>query len=364
MIVRPPTFALIALLTGSFASQSASAATDVPEVRFVVLGHIRGNVDGGLNPKLRDLLGEVHALAPAFVVLTGDIIWGDYESWPPDRERVTRQWNEVDEVLGSLKVPIYRVPGNHDVSDAGTREIWRQRYGPIPQAVSVAGIRLLLLSSVYIRDNQASDLVVRGVDLDPEQVRWLDAELARPSDVPTFAFLHHLLWWEPDNGRWWTEVHPLLAHGGVKAVFSGDYGPLKFSTTERGGVKYYQTSMETPVSLATLQRLESSRLLSAQFDNYLEVVVRGREPDIRVHTIGEVSSGEFTPERYNAIAGGVQFPRPSAWRRLTNFIGSPRRIAALMIGGVFAFATGWWFGRRRHRRGFASVPQTGLHTRS
>ena len=291
---------------------------------------------------------EVRALEPSFIVLTGDIIWGDLHSTPPDPERVEREWNEVDAALDALGVPVFRVPGNHDISDAGTRDIWLRRYGPLHQVVSVSGIRLLLLSSAWSPDgdNEGQDRkrYIRGIDLDENQVRWLGTQLVLPPDEPTFAFMHHLLWWEPDDGRWSTEVHPLLARSGVRAVFTGDYGPLKFSTTERDRVLYYQASIDNPVSLEMLQNSMSSRVLSAQFDNFLEVIVSGPETDVRVHTVGEISSGEFTPERYQAIVRGPPAP---VWVRLKEAVGTPKRLTALFGAFGLAFVAGWWAGRRR-----------------
>ncbi len=186
---------------------------------------------------------------------------------------------------------------------------------------------------------------VRGKDLDDDQRSWLDNELKRSSSTPTFVFMHHLLWWEPDEGRWWTDIHPLLAQARIKAVFSGYYGPLKFSTVQRDGVRYFQTSIEYPVSLGMLQILEPSRVLSAQFDNFLEVTVRAPDVDVEVHTIGEVSSGEFTPSRHRAI---VQGPPRTLWVRLTDFVGTPQRLTALFSVVGCAFCAGWWLrGRRR-----------------
>ena len=220
--------ALAALGVSPTAAQSAGEA---PEVRFAVLGHIRGDADGELNPRLVELWDRVRRLHPDFVVLTGDIIWGDFGSPIADPAVVERQWAEVDAALATLGVPVYRVPGNHDISDVGSRDVWVRRYGALPRAVTVGGVRLLLLSSAWIPadGDPRHHLYTRGVDLDPTQVRWLGAQLAEPWAGPTFAFMHHLLWWEEDDGRWWTEVHPLLALGGVQALFSGDYGPLKFS---------------------------------------------------------------------------------------------------------------------------------------
>jgi hypothetical protein len=148
------------------------------------------------------------------------------------------------------------------------------------------------------------------------------------------------------DGRWWREIHPLLAAAGVRAVFSGDYGPLKFSTAERDGVRYYQSSIETPVGLAILQNRVASRVLSSQFDNFLEVAVAGPSVDVRVHPVAEVSSGEFTPDRYRAINDRVPAPPPSLLQRLT---ASPKRLGLLVIGTLGLFAAGYLVGNRRSR---------------
>jgi hypothetical protein len=49
-----------ALLVSSPVVQSITAAA---EIRFVVLGHIRGDREGGLNPRQGELLDEVRPLS-------------------------------------------------------------------------------------------------------------------------------------------------------------------------------------------------------------------------------------------------------------------------------------------------------------
>jgi hypothetical protein len=341
-MTRWPVLVLAAVCAVPAAAEAQTR--EVPDVRFVVLGHIRSDATSDLNPRLGELIDEVRGLQPAFVVLTGDIIWGDVNSPSPDLARVEREWEAVDSRLATLGVPVHRVPGNHDISGIGTRDIWRRRYGPLPQAVTASGVRLLLLSSAWIpADGDArQNPYVRGVDLDPAQVAWLEHELSGSGTVPTFAFIHHLLWWQTEDGKWWKDVHPVLSRGGVQAVFSGDYGPLKFSTLARDGVRYFQCSIETPVGLRMLQINPPSRVLSAQFDNYLEVVVRGGQADVRVHTISEVSSGEFTPERHRAVTARLP-PEPRPWHEV--LLNSRKIIgASALAAGILA---GWAIGRRR-----------------
>jgi hypothetical protein len=338
---------LLALpLATTLASQPRPAAAD--PVRFVVLGHIRGD-QKGLNPRLAETLERVRALEPRFVVLTGDIIWGDVQNRIADSATVEREWTAIDSALATLGVPIYRVPGNHDISDLPSRDIWYRRYGRLPNKVVVGDLRLLLLSSAWIP--QDGDTLhnphIRGVDLDSAQVRWLAAELAAPERYrQTLVFMHHLLWWQPPEGRWWREVHPLLASGGVGAVFTGDYGPLKFSTTERDRVRYYQSSIETPVALTILRNRIPSRVLSAQFDCFLEVV-GGSQLEVRVHPVAEVSSGEFTPDRHRAINAVLPQPKVS---RLAELVGSPRRMGLVAVATLGLLGLGFLVGRRTGRR--------------
>lgn len=340
-----------ALATTLGPTVATAQARPADTLRFVVLGHIRGKA-GQLSPKLDELIAKIRPIRPAFAVLTGDIIWGDVHKRFAEPASIEGEWDAVDSALATLSIPIYRVPGNHDISDVPSRDVWYRRYGPLPNRVAVGDLRLLLLSSAWLPAD--GDTVhnphIRGVDLDSAQVSWLARELAPPEHSgPTFVFMHHLLWWEPPEGRWWREVHPLLAQGRVAAVFSGDYGPLKFSTMERDQVRYFQSSIEVPVDLGVLQDRVTSRILSAQFDNFFEVVVSKAGADVRVHTLAEVSSGEFTPERHRAVNAPRPGPTEPLWRRIWRRIGTPSRLAGLALGVAALFLAGVWTGRRGRR---------------
>ena len=346
-------YSLLALLA-SLGWPGQAATTPAPpgsRYSFVVLGHLRGGPDGP-NPKLPEVLAKVRALRPAFVVMTGDLIWGDVERNPADRASLEREWNHLDSAVATLGVPVFRVPGNHDISDVVSRDVFTARYGRLPQAVTLGRTRLLLLSSTWTpADGDTGKMLhLRGVDLDSTAVSWLRRELAKPGFDHTFTFVHHLLWWEPDSGRWWREVHPLLAAAKVGAVFSGDLGPLKFSTRRRDGVGYFQGAIETEPSLTMLRNRMGSRLLSSQFDNFLEGVVDGDSVEVRVHTVAEISSGAFTPEHYDHV-NAPPAPVP-VWARVRQSIDSPIRIAALgllVVGFAAAFWAGWRAGTKSRR---------------
>ncbi|MFQ5745763.1 MAG: metallophosphoesterase family protein [Gemmatimonadota bacterium] len=334
------------------AQEPASPAAD--EFTFVVLGHVRGN-ESGPHYLLGSLVAEVRALHPDLVFLTGDIIWGDVRTNPADSASVEREWDVVDSAFAAIGAPVYRVPGNHDINDLVTRDIYARRYGLPPAFVDYGGYRFLLLSSSWIPadGDTRKRLFIRGKDLDEAQIAFLRRALA-PDEARRGAFvlMHHLLWWEED-APWWRDVHPLLREGGVRAVFGGDYGPMKFSHMRRDGIDYFQSSIEGDVRIPILRAREESRLLSAQFDNYLVVRVRGADVSVDVRPFAAVESGHFTPQRWREIHADELADAGAAARlrrRLASVwgtINSPKRllalgvVVALIFGAGFAAASLW-----------------------
>lgn len=335
-----------AMLALSGAALPPSTTPD--SVTFVVLGHVRGKDDGTLSPKLPELIERVRAIRPAFVVLTGDMIWGDPQSETVDSAFVEQQWDRLDSALAGLEVPLYRTPGNHDISDLVTRNIWLRRYGAPNQVLQRDGLRLVFLPSAWIPPDgdTRQNPYIRPVALDSSMVRWLAGALGGPPPPgPTLVFMHHLLWWEA-GAPWWRDVHPLLRAAGVQAVFGGDFGPLKFSHEERDGIRYIQGSMEAGNQLVTLRKLEPSRILSSQFDNFLVVRVGGSDVQVDVEVLGALNSEMFTRERYVAMMQ----PWPKSFQERMSELFSARRVAALLFLLLGTFSCGWWLGRRRVAR--------------
>jgi hypothetical protein len=320
----------------------AAEQADRRSFSFVVLGHIRGDENGKMSPLFDELLSRVRMRAPDMIFLTGDMIWGDYNVGIPDADGVKRDWDRLDAALGQLGVPVYRVPGNHDINDPITRDIYFARYGELPRASTYRGSRFILLNSSWVPENSQAATVprpyIRGKQLGPRQVEFIRNELSDSHRYDhVFLFTHHLLWWHREEATWWREVHPLLIGKNVRAVFAGDYGPMKFSHMRRDGIDYVQSSIEGDISVNMLRGLISSRLLAQQFDNYLHVKVNGPLVTIHVETVGEMSSGKFTPERWRAI--NEYEPRKKPFEeRLRDVIGSPGspRRQLLVFGSAMA----------------------------
>jgi len=345
--------------------RSAQEAPGRPErFSFVVVGHTRGGPGNGVIPheRLDELIAEVRRLAPDFVVLTGDLIYGDIFTDKIDTAAVRADWEAVDRELEKFGVPVHRAPGNHDVWEPDTRDIWLERYGPLYRSFDFGGCRFLLLCSSWSPEpgdpGQCPPRYIRGAPLDPQQVEFVARELAGASSARhVFVLMHHMLWWEPD-APWWRDVHPLLAAAPTRAVFAGDLGPWKFSHEKRDGIDYIQSSVEFTVPpMIMLQTREESRRISAQLDNFVVVSVDGADVSYEVRTLGALTTGRFTPKVWQDVN---EYDKGSFQRKLYNRMDTPARVLrGLLIAGAAAFAAGavsvlalvWLVPRLRGRRG-------------
>lgn len=101
---------------------------DPDEFQFVVLSDNSGSGRPGV---LAAGLRLVNLLQPEFVVGLGDLIEG---YMTPDGRTATEDtyrqwWYEVDEELGSLEMPFFFLPGNHDINNPPSVKVWRERLG-------------------------------------------------------------------------------------------------------------------------------------------------------------------------------------------------------------------------------------------
>lgn len=339
--------AITSILFAAIAPVFDASAKGPATFSFAVLGHVRSNANGELNPVLDELLGRVRTDRPDMIFLTGDMIWGDVHAEAANPAVIRADWDQLDAAIGRLGIPVHRVPGNHDIHDMVTRDIYFERYGDLPKAFSFRGSRFILINSAWIPQGGEPPTVkgqyTRGKQLETKQIEFIRKELSAAQQYNhVFLFMHHLLWWHRQEAAWWRDLHPLLVGKNVRVVFGGDFGPMKFSHMRRDNIDYIQSSIEGIPSLAILRALNSSRLLSQQFDNYLLTKVKGADVALEVKTVGEISLGNFTPQRWRAV-DDYQPPQKPWFRRLfdeDNLLGSPRRIVAIGLLVIFCFVSG------------------------
>jgi 3',5'-cyclic AMP phosphodiesterase CpdA len=312
---------------------------------FVVVGHTRGGPGNGVIPTERydEMVEEFHRIAPDFVVLTGDLVYGDFEAPVVDAVAVQKDWEAVDAQFARLGCPVYRVPGNHDIWDATTRDIWIGRYGALQKSFEHEGSRFLLLNSCWTPAPGKNGVVpgrfIRGAQLEGEALQWVRDEIeASRGAQHVFVFMGHMLWWE-DDAAWWKDVHPLLAELPTRAVFAGDLGPWKFSHLERDRIDYVQTAVEFCGPPIVMQRnRESSRAIAEQLDTYAVVRVLGDGARIEIRTLGALTTGEFTPAKFREVH---EHDKGTIRRKVFSRMDTPEKLMSwLWKLGCLAFGAG------------------------
>lgn len=114
---------------------------------------------------------------PDLVVLTGDLV----EQGQPE------EYAHLRTILAPLEIPYYVIPGNHDDREAMraafSDHAYLPREGFLNWAIESRHGRFIGLDSV-VPDQP-------GGEVCSKRAAWLDAELGRRTDLPTFIFMHH-----------------------------------------------------------------------------------------------------------------------------------------------------------------------------
>lgn len=197
-----------------------------------------GLSSAAVNPDERRRLVYEAACAAGvdFMIVTGDIV-----SVPTEYKKEYRQ--AVREFTGDVTVPLFLVPGNHDMyatSASGKNTdgmyYWHSFFGPYYYSVSIGSYTLVITDS-FDWPRQARNFMNQtlmqqagsydGGGMGAEQFGWLKTTLDEQSGRTVLVFGHHLFrdYAEP-NGSVPDMVSPdevlnLLAAQGVKNYFAG-----------------------------------------------------------------------------------------------------------------------------------------------
>lgn len=187
---------------------------------FIVAGDSRPHKpELPLPPTAEQIFTAARALKPAFIIWTGDAIYGLSSA---DPNVIARQYAAFFQVARKAAAPVFLAPGNHEMDvripaegQKHRREIgspqmevlFRKNMGlpqraPIYGAFSYGNSRFILLNSEEIpppgteRSPHAKVGAGGELDLDPgfireEQFQWLRRELDANKALHTFIFMHH-----------------------------------------------------------------------------------------------------------------------------------------------------------------------------
>lgn len=174
-------------------------------VRVAVLGDRTGGADDRL---WRETIGAIALMRPDLVISVGDLIEGYCDS-----ASAAAEWPSVMESLRPLSpFGIVAAPGNHDIWDRASENLWREVTGwPVEGVVQRRGIDLVLW------DTSRESRMTAGL------LDRLDSLLEeRQGPGPTVVVTHRPLWAMADaDSSLAAELYGLLGSHGVDAVLSG-----------------------------------------------------------------------------------------------------------------------------------------------
>ena len=165
----------------------------------------------------QEAIAKVQALPqpPDFIIHTGDV------------SQLSRddEFDDADQMLKATGLPVFFVPGEHDMLDEGGGKAFLARFGKGSMgsgwySFDHRGVHFVALVNV-------ADLKPGGMgSLGAEQLKWLRADLAgRSSSTPIVVFAHMPLWTLYADWGWGTddaaEALKLLARFGSVTVLNG-----------------------------------------------------------------------------------------------------------------------------------------------
>lgn len=166
---------------------------------------------------LREAVARIKALPtkPSFVIHTGDVTHLSKDS----------EFDDADQIIKEIGLPVFYVPGEHDMLDDERGAAYLARYGKGSQG---AGWRSFDQNGVhYIGLVNVLDLKAGGLgNLGAEQLQWLEKDVAGLSaSTPIVIFAHIPLWTVYPEWGWGTEdggrALSLLKRFGSVTVLNG-----------------------------------------------------------------------------------------------------------------------------------------------
>ena len=271
LTIRTTALAFLAIASGSGLAGQADAtepppgATTTPinqSFTFAVFGDNRpASADKPIPPVFKQILTEIRALHPAFVLTTGDLILGSKVA--AEREKM---YDEVIPLLKETGVSLYFTPGNHEMrggaeaEEAYKRRVSEKLYYSFEYGSGAGKCHFAMLDS---------EIVGQENRITGEQLVWLDKDLAaaRAANIGhIFVLLHEQPYpvanhigssldkfpTERDAFQAVLEKYKIDAlitghehlfddsvHGGVREIIAGGAGAPIHATRRGGGFHHY-----------------------------------------------------------------------------------------------------------------------------
>jgi predicted phosphodiesterase len=200
--------------------------TQEPDLTFVQLTDVQIGMCEGAADRWQTAVNKVNVVNPAFAIDTGDHV----QNWSDLASRDTYL-----SIAANIKpsIPLYHIPGNHDVGDTPTADRYTQFLAVFPNGGSVPWYSFSYGNTLFICLESMVLKTPSGYpDANTAQMSWLTSELQRTGFTHKIVFMHIspclVSVSEPDQtfnmpGPIRAELLSLFHQYGVDAVFSGHY---------------------------------------------------------------------------------------------------------------------------------------------
>lgn len=170
---------------------AAWAAAGGEPFRFAIIGDKTGASPGDW-PLFDLTLNEVNKWRPDFAVMVGDMVEGD----STDPVRIDEQWREFLGHVQALEVPLFIIPGNHDIPNPPALADWHERHGRSYYSFVYRDCLFIMLNAMeHWKDN--------GASLGETQTGYaLDVLKRHPNPRHTFIFIHVPHWQGSAHAEW------------------------------------------------------------------------------------------------------------------------------------------------------------------
>ena len=181
---------------------------------------IFSDLNGGEREKVFEVaVAQLSLLRPELILSVGDLIDGGTEN----RETLRQEWESFDVRASRAVAPVFKVGGNHDLTNLTMRDVWMERYGARYYHFIYKNVLFLALDSEDYSDDRMQEIYEARAEyielrnsMEPEQVKkmqymqmperttgemrkkqsdyFIKVIAEHPDVVWTFLFMHKPLW--------------------------------------------------------------------------------------------------------------------------------------------------------------------------
>ncbi len=255
------------------------------EFSFAIIPDRTGSERPG---KFQQAIRCVNMLRPEFVMTVGDQVQGLMDEKKQTPEELRRQWDELQNMLGKLKMPLFLVVGNHDINRSRknfervneiSREVWKEYAGESYYCFIYRDVLFLCLNQQEGRDSRPVQCGITQT-----QLKWALNVLEKNADVRwTLVFIHSPGEWRNPEFR---EIEKALQKRNY-TVFSGD--KHRYTKYRRYGRDYYV--LATAGGTSELRGADYG-----EFDHITWVTMTDKGPEVANILLDGVLPGDVVTE--------------------------------------------------------------------